>query len=340
LKDTPFKKLIYILPFALLVLHSCGTPYQPEEEKPEDKEEQEDNITDADSVPPDATLEAVTWNLEWYGTGFSGPSDQEQQTKKIVQVLDSLNADLYTFQEVHQQEDLDDIVQNLTGFRGFIADYIGQSQKMAIAYNTQTIDSLSAGPITNQQVRQEYRRDWTYYWASGRLPLYFSFNYTYQGTTEQFYAVVIHGISNYGDDKLEDYQRRKKAAEGLFYYLQDRKPDAHIILLGDYNDDVDVSIYDNSSQTPYYPFVNNSKSFDVISKKLSEAGQSSTVNYNNVIDHITISNELESIYVTNSTEIYTAPQSYITDYGETTSDHWPVWAKFDVTKQKSFVLEK
>lgn len=335
-----FQKLSYFLTALLLVLASCGTPYQPEEDPEEEQEEeQEEQIEQNDPVPPDGVLETVTWNLLGFGTGFTGPSNWELQTKNIVEVVDSLDADLYAFQEVADQSALNDIIQYMQGYSGFTAEYVSQQQKMAFVYNTNTIDSLEAGSI--EDVREAYQSDWSYYWANGRTPLFFRFNYTYENTTQEFYAVVIHGKANTGsssEEYAEAYERRQKAAEGLYYYLKDNKPDANVILLGDYNDDVDKSIYyeeENGEnvyqETPYYEFVEDTTNFDVITEPLSEAGESASVNYEDLIDHITISDELFDEHVENSTEVYYEPQSYIENYGNTTSDHLPVWAKFDIT---------
>lgn len=331
-----FSKLPYILLLSLLFCYSCGTPYQPEE--PDDQQEHEEQIESNDPVPADSQLETVTWNILGYGTGFTGPSDHHRQTKNIIEVVDSLSADLYAFQEVADQEALDNIVKYMTGYSGFIADYVPYNQKMAFVYNTNAIDSLEAGSIND--VREEYQDDWSYYWANGRTPLFFRF--TYKDSSEEFYAVVIHGKANTGsnsEEYTEAYQRRKKAAEGLYYYLQDNKPDANIILLGDYNDDVDESIYyeenpDDYAQTPYYLFVNATNSFDVITKQFSDADESASINYPDIIDHITISNELFDDHIQNSTMIHD-PRSYIDNYGSTTSDHLPVWTKFDVTNSGS-----
>ncbi|MDZ7659339.1 endonuclease/exonuclease/phosphatase family protein [Fodinibius sp.] len=332
-----FQKLPYFLTALLFVLASCGTPYQPEEEP--DEEEEQEEIEQNDPVPPDGVLETVTWNIEWYGSESNGPSNEELQTKNVVEVVDSLNADLYAFQEVANQDALDNIIQYMAGYRGFTANHVPRNQDMTFVYNTNTIDSLEAGSI--KDVREAYQSDWSYYWASGRTPLFFRFNYTYENTTQEFYAVVIHGKANTGsssEEYAEAYERRQKAAEGLYYYLKDNKPDANIILLGDYNDDVDESIYyeeqspDNYSQTPYYQFVNDTDDFDVITKKFSDAGESASVpeEYTDLIDHITISDELFDEHMQNSTLIHD-PRSYIENYGTTTSDHMPVWAKFDIT---------
>ncbi|TYP95552.1 Endonuclease/Exonuclease/phosphatase family protein [Fodinibius salinus] len=334
MKHTDFSFVfIFFLVFALI--SGCGTEYQPSEEDKEDQEPQEEtNLPTTDAVAADANLDAVTWNLLGYGTGFTGPSDTLQQTKNIISVIDSLDADLYAFQEVAGQRDLDKIVDQMKEFKGFVTDFVPRSQKMAVAYNTNTIDSLEAGSIKN--VANISNNDWSYYWASGRIPLYFRFNYTFGNTTKEFYAVVIHGKAS---AEYEAYQRRKKAAEGLYTYLQNNKPDANIILLGDYNDDVDKSIYSSEDQngnevyqqTPYYNFVNDTQNFEVITKKFSDTDESASVNYSDIVDHITMSDELSNLYVDNSTDIYKEPQSFITNYGTTTSDHLPVSAAFDIT---------
>lgn len=340
-----FQKLSFFLTALLIVLVSCGTPYEAEEDRGEEQQdEQEEQITQNDPVSPDGVLETVTWNIEGYGDGTYGsenwgPSNEHQQTKNVLQVADSLKADLYAFQEIYNQQALKDISENMKGYKGFVANHINGKQKMAFVYNTNTIDSLEAGSISN--VREEYQSDWSYYWANGRTPLFFRFNYTSENTTPQeFYAVVIHGKAN-TSNYAESYERRQKAAEGLYYYLKDNKPNANIILLGDYNDDVDQSIYyeeqngDNVYQeTSYDEFVEDTENFDVITKKLSDAGESASINYDNIIDHITISDELFDEHIQNSTLIHD-PRPYIDNYGTTTSDHLPVWAKFEISTQKT-----
>lgn len=277
----------------------------------------------ADAVAPDGVLETVTWNLEWYGSFVNGPSDEELQTNNIIRVVDSLNADLFAFQEVTSQHELDELTARMKGYRGFAAGHIdyenGEDQKTAFVYNTRTIDSLSSGPV--EAMQDEYN------WA-GRLPLYFSFNYSYNGRAVPVYAVVIHAKASDGE---ASYQRRQAAAQSLHQFLLQQKPNAHIVLLGDYNDDVDESIY-QGAETPYQPFVADNDDFRVITRTLSESGRSSTVKYPDTIDHITVSNEMVPFYITGSAAVFEPTGNFIDDYGETTSDHYPVWAKFDITR--------
>lgn len=313
------QKRISLLVIPLLILSACGTPYQPEEES-EPEEETEIEIPQAEEVSSDGILETVTWNLEWYGDDGNGPTNERLQTANVITIVDSLKADLYAFQEVYSQNALNDITDHMTGYSGFVADHVSWNQKMAFVYNTNSIDSVSAGAITDGQSDHA--------WAQ-RFPLYFQFNY--KNSNKEFYAVTIHAKAF--DDK-ESYERRKTAAQDLYDYLTANKPNANIIFLGDYNDDVDESIY-NSVETPYEPFVTNSDHFQVVTKTLSEADKSSTVSYPDMIDHITMSNELYSIYMDNSARVFQFDDSFIEDYGNTTTDHYPVWAKFDARVSNS-----
>lgn len=311
----------------------------------ETEEEELKEISSTEPVAPDGILETVTWNTEWYGNEGNGPGDEFQQTKNMVRVLDSLDADLYAMQEIFSQKAFNEIAEPMTGYNGFTADFINKGQKMAFLYNTNTIDSLEAGEISAAEVREVYREDWEYYWANGRPPLFFRFNYTANGEQTEFFVVIIHAKANYGknaEDYRESYERRQEAAEGLYHYLMDEHPNANIILLGDYNDDVDESIYYEEKndeevyqETPYDEFAEDTQNFRIITKVLSENKQTASINYmdeGDLIDHITMSDELFNFYIEGSAAIYEAPLEYIPDFESSTSDHLPVWAKFDMAQ--------
>lgn len=332
MKNYPFLKTSsFILIAIILLLGGCGTPaYEPaEKHKPGE-------LSETPAVPPDNILETVTWNIERYGS-----ADNAQQTKNVIRVMDSLDADLYALQEIHSSDALGELLKPLTGYEGFTAGHVYKGQKIAFVYNTNTIDSLEAGAVLD--VREPYRQDWKYYWANGRTPMYFRFDYTsVEGQTTEFFAIVIHGKANTGrsaEEYEEAYERRREAAEGLYYYLLEEQPDANIILLGDYNDDVDESLYyysqNNFAPTPYTEFMKDRQNFKIITRILSSNKESSSVNFlkeGNLVDHITMSDELFRLYIDESAEIYDAPLEYIPNYESTTSDHLPVWAKFNITR--------
>ena len=69
--------------------------------------------------------------------------------------------------------------------------------------------------------------------------------------------------------------------------------------------------------------------FIPIKLPLSLAGQKSTVSHNDAIDHVTISKSMNRLYVPRSVKILNnEAESWIPNYGSTTSDHYPVLSKF------------
>jgi len=273
-------------------------------------------------VPPDGRLEAVTWNIEWFGTGDRGPENERLQRDNVIKVLDSLDADLYALQEIASREELTSITRRMEGFRGFVAEEIDWIQKTAFIYNTLTIDSLSSGLITSRQNGFD--------WANGRYPLFFSFNYRYNSQVLPVYAVVIHAKAS---SDFDSYLRRRRAADSLYVYLKTEKPNANIIVLGDFNDDVDLSIIDNQSPSPYQSFTDDTANFNVVTRSISAAGRTSFLGTvtSDMVDHIVLSDELEDEYITGSEQVFDSPLNYIDRFGSTTSDHLPVWVKLNIS---------
>jgi hypothetical protein len=60
--------------------------------------------------------------------------------------------------------------------------------------------------------------------------------------------------------------------------------------------------------------------------------QSTTVGFPDAVDHITVSNELEPFFIPDSETALVPTDDFINDYGETTSDHYPVIARFDIRR--------
>ncbi|HEX8350822.1 MAG TPA: T9SS type A sorting domain-containing protein, partial [Hymenobacter sp.] len=58
------------------------------------------------------------------------------------------------------------------------------------------------------------------------------------------------------------------------------------------------------------------------------AGKKSTVSYNDMIDHVVVSNEMNAYYIPNSAAVLTNAASLVTNYGNTTTDHYPVLTRY------------
>lgn len=275
-------------------------------------------VNPGENISKDLTFDVVTWNLEWFGASGLGPTDDSLQVQNAAAVMQKLDADLYALQEVSNNGAFQHLLRLLPGYKGFEASY-SQQQKTAFVYKTATIDSISSGLITNTS-----DPNFSYDWANGRLPLLFKFSANIDGITKTIYAIDIHAKAS-TSDPATDYSRRVAASKSLKSYMDQNMGSDSIILLGDYNDDVDVSIY-NDDTSPYANFVNDSQNYEVVTELLSNEKLASNAHGTEMIDHMTISNELFPNFF-DSTQVL-VNTDYISNYVTTTSDHYPVYARF------------
>ena len=108
-------------------------------------------------------------------------------------------------------------------------------------------------------------------------------------------------------------------------YLDTNLPTQNVMVLGDWNDDVDTSIY-VTNPSPFQNLVSDPTRYKFLTQSLSEAGVRSTVSNTQFIDHQLVTNELVPYHVAASTEVL---RPLITSYKSTTSDHYPIFSRFD-----------
>jgi len=210
-------------------------------------------------------------------------------------------------------------------------------QKVGFIYNTETVSVVntramftSIHPSYNGgdgSALADYPNDPARFFASGRLPFLMTADVTINGVTERIDLIALHARANSGRDAQNRYDMRKFDVEVLKDSLDVNFANNKVILLGDYNDDVDQTVADISSTvSSFQEYVNDTINYSIVSSALSEAGLRSFVSRDNMIDHITITNELDDAYIQNSVTVHY--EVYDNDYAFTTSDHFPVSARF------------
>jgi hypothetical protein len=142
--------------------------------------------------------------------------------------------------------------------------------------------------------------------------------------------ILVHGKSG---NTATDHKRRFDGAKELKDTLDMHFNAAHLMILGDFNDDLDSTISTgiNPAITSYDPIVKDSTDSDrykSLSLILSNNGSYSVLGYEDVVDHLVISNELEDLYVSGSVRLVRSVESWIADYANTTSDHYPLLSRF------------
>lgn len=270
----------------------------------------------ADTVSKSRTLDITSWNLEWYGTADTtkGPSDKARQRRGIVQVMDSVRADLYAFQEVTSDTAATMLADSAQGkYKALYTYDIPSEQKMCYVYNSETITPITSGLAVNGGSQA---------WANGRFPYRLTFDATISGLRRRFVAFNIHGKATDSATAEADYNRRKTDAETFHAYLHDFYSDSSIIFVGDYNDMLTMSVVDSAFNSPYEVFVNDSARWFSPTYAMEQQGLASYIGFNRTfLDHCFISNDIKATLYRTYLE---SPQAYLSSYSSTISDHLPV----------------
>jgi endonuclease/exonuclease/phosphatase family metal-dependent hydrolase len=281
-----------------------------------------------------STFKVVNWNIEWFG-GSLGPTDNNLQQANVLRAMQQMNADIYALGEIVNEATLQAVVNAMPGYAFILADFCSAStnatgcrsdQKLAFVYKTSTVTRLNHRGV----MRVGGSPNASYNWSNGRFPFLMEADVVSNGLTNRIQFISIHAKANTADF-ITSYNRRKAAATELRDSLVLRNPTGNWIVLGDYNDDLDRTITTQIAPdvTSSYSSFLAEPSFIKITLPLSLAGQRSTVNYPDVIDHVTISDEMNRFYVANSARILrTEMESLIPSYGTTTSDHYPVISEY------------
>lgn len=269
-------------------------------------------------ISKDSTFDVVTWNVEWFGSKEFGPEDEALQMSNVIEVIKTMDADLYALQEVVDKPLFFAMDDSLENYHGFYAAYT-QSQKTAYLFKTSVIDSLDSGLLEAQQNEDD--------WAGGRFPLFFEFDVTLANQTLRVFSYNIHAKA-FADQNA--YNQRKNAANSLKEYLDRSRYNASVIIMGDFNDMLTSSTFEDR-ESPYSIFVEDDFYLPV-TKPLEEEGEASYLDedYLSFIDHLIVTNVLKKIHLSGTQQV--ADIDYIENYQSTTSDHAPVWARFDFTQ--------
>jgi endonuclease/exonuclease/phosphatase family metal-dependent hydrolase len=270
-----------------------------------------------------ATLDVASWNIEWFGSTSNGPSNEPLQLSNAKDVISGTDFDIWGVAEITDQTAWNNLESQLPGYTGFLAGesvvtsgstyYASTEQKVGVLYKSSVATLVSAKVILTA-----YDTDF-----AGRPPLEVKLNVTLNGTTEQIVVIVLHMKAF---DDVPSWQRRQNASNALKSYLDTTYPTQKVIVVGDWNDDVDTSITSGQA-SPYQNFVSDAADYAFPTRALSLAGISSTTSFSDMIDHHLNTNELNATLVPASTEVYRV-DSFISSYDASTSDHYPVLSRY------------
>ena len=294
------------------------------------------------SIDPATTLEIVNWNVEWFGSTVNGPTNDDQQEQNIRTILKNVGADVYALAEVVSEERLARVVSQMPGYSYVISNYgshtnttanppgaLAEAQKLAFIYKTSVLTNISTAPLLSQGINSsaDLNNPAYNYWASGRFPFMMTADVTLNCVTKNVRFILVHAKANTSPTNVS-YNRRKAGADTLYQTLNALYPDDRIIILGDFNDDLDQSITAGFTTTSWESFTTDVDHFTPLTLPLSLAGKKSTVSYNDVIDHVIVSNEMQPYYMSNTATVLNDVSTMVSNYGATTTDHYPVFTRY------------
>jgi endonuclease/exonuclease/phosphatase family metal-dependent hydrolase len=244
-------------------------------------------------------LEIATLNLENF------PKEYARTLPYVSDLVLQMDVDIIALQEISSNYWLQRLVDNLPGWKGVFSPSISGTQSLAYLYKTSEIELLSLEAL--------YTSD---SYAFPRPPLKAKFKYKSTGTST--YVINLH-LKCCGDG----VERRKSAAVKLKDYVDTNLGNEKVIVLGDYNDVIDLS----RSQV-FSVLTNDAANYKFVDMAIAKGDRAnwSYPSYPSHIDHILVTNEWFSSFET----AYTLkPELCIALFENIATDHRPVVAVFN-----------
>ncbi|MCY1000016.1 putative Ig domain-containing protein [Myxococcus sp. MISCRS1] len=281
-------------------------------------------------LPAGVEITVGHWNLEWFGSDTLGPPNStspggapdDLQIAHTRDILRDTGANIWGLVEVVDNQDFETVLAQLPNHQGFVANdwsrvpntggyYSTNEQKPAILYD----DSVTFQSAELILVESESL-------FAGRPPLRVDF--TLRGTTTPLTVIVLH-MKAFADES--SYGRRREASLGLKSYL-DNQALQNVFVIGDWNDDVDVSITTVAGvplATPFENFTSDSN-YTFITGALSSRPESTTTSHSDTIDHTLVNASVAGTFVPGSLTVIRP--TGIPNYGSVVSDHYPVVSRY------------
>ncbi len=298
-------------------------------------------LSDDKNIDRSKTFDIAAWNVEWLGhTGF-GPSNEQLQQDNVKCVLEKLKSDIIVLSELCDTSKLKTLIPTGYDYKcstQFYSNFFDKpetttdpAQKVCVVYNKATINPIDAEckAILTTNATFTAGSSNNNFWASGRLPYMFTANVSINGNVNKIRIVGIHAKAG---SAIADYNRRVADIQALKKELDDNYSKDIVIIAGDFNDDLDTSITLGQGSS-YANFVRDTINYRGLTKFLSDSMKRSTVSQTEMVDHIIISNELVQAYENNTVDVASSGSiDFIKAYRSTTTDHYPVWARFDLKR--------
>ena len=246
------------------------------------------------------SFEIVTLNLG----GF--PKDGYKSILVARDLIEKTDADVIALQEVTSEASFNSLLSELDGWQGRFYPELNADWNLAWLFKTSEV------VIDDSKTRMILTDD---YYAFPRAP--FEVYLKHKPTGRGAYFINLHLKCCGGSD---NEQRRRDAAEKLDAYIKSYRSTDPVVILGDFNDEIDGDSYDSNV---FYSFISAPSEYLFTDMDIARGSILwwSYPSWPSHIDHILVTNELFQ-YI--DTVMTLKPDPCYSEYFIELSDHRPV----------------
>lgn len=281
----------------MVLLFSCRKdPLPPSPEDPE--------VFAACVIPgTPATLDIATFNVE----GF--PKNGHTSVVALASLIKAIDADVVALQEVASEADFNRMITLMPGWSGEFYDIDNDQWNLAYVFKKSETE-VSAN--SDQLLFTGDSR------AFPRPP--FEIFIRHKSLNLEVCLINLHLKCCGGED---NEKRRREASEKLKAYLDEERYDDHVVVLGDFNDEIASP---NSSENPFLNFILDPADYTFADMPIARGTALwwSYPDYPSHIDHILLSAGL--VPMIDTTLVIKASPCY-PEYNTNLSDHRPVMVR-------------
>ncbi len=245
------------------------------------------------------TLDVVTWNIEQF-------SDANSDLDEIKNIIETMDADIIGVQEITSITDFNTLANSISGWEGKIVNVSG-GLDVGYFYKSSEIELL-------ENLSTIYDNEDS---AFPRPPVVGKFKHI---SGLEFTVFNIHLKCCSGSEG-----RREEASTLLKSYIDTNLPNTPVILLGDYNDEIQEAASSNVFQN----LIDDASNYNFADMAIAKGPSSgwSFPSWPSHIDHILISNEFfDKLESTSTLKL----EGCLSNYASAVSDHRPVMVRLKV----------
>jgi len=252
------------------------------------------------------SFDIATWNIEHF------PKTEDYTIPYLSRIIRDIDIDLIAVQEIEERSSFLQLIDSLDGYHGYVSQLPGYGQRLGIIYKSDIISiSVPEQIFTDDE------------WAFPRPPLITYVTVEKENNRVFDFILIVCHLKAFMDE--ESKERRREACEKLKNYTDTyllTSIEKDILILGDFNDELDDPSEDNVFQV----FLDDTLNYEFLTLPIAEE-PTYIGGFKSSIDHLLITNDSRYEYAGGLTRVLKIDKEF-SKYSDYISDHRPVLARF------------